>query len=68
MGVTAVECVICAWRATCNLKFKYEGSSSLHCPEFTRDVSTGKTNEIASPHDDILPAEKPESEKKKTKT
>jgi len=68
MGVTAVECAVCAWRAACNLKFKYEGSSSLHCPEFTRDVSTGKTNEIASPHDDILPAEKPESEKKKTKT
>ena len=68
MGLTIVECAVCAWRATCNLKFKYEGGSSLSCPEFTRDVSIGKTNEITSPHDDILPTKKPESEKKKTKT
>lgn len=47
MGVTAPECVICAWRATCNLKFMYEGSSSLHCPEFTKDVSIDKKQEIA---------------------
>jgi len=45
MGLTIVECAICAWRATCSLKFKYEGSSSLHCPEFTRDLSIPSSNE-----------------------
>ncbi len=47
MGLTIVECAVCAWRATCNLKFKYEGGSSLSCPEFTRDVSINKEHEIA---------------------
>ncbi|MBI5748942.1 MAG: hypothetical protein HZA00_07435 [Nitrospinae bacterium] len=65
MGLTIIECAVCAWRATCNLKFKYEGSSSLSCPEFTRDVSIGKRDEIASPsaRNDIPPAKKPESKK-----
>ncbi len=47
MGLTIVECAVCAWRATCNLKFKYEGGSSLSCPEFTRDVSISREHEIA---------------------
>lgn len=32
------ECVVCAWRATCNLKFQFE-SVETHCREFTRDVT-----------------------------
>lgn len=32
------ECVVCAWRATCNLKFQFE-SVELHCREFTRDIT-----------------------------
>jgi len=32
------ECIVCAWRGTCALKFKYE-SSELHCKEFTKDVA-----------------------------
>ncbi|MDH4183445.1 MAG: hypothetical protein OEV92_04425 [Nitrospinota bacterium] len=36
--MASVECVVCAWRVSCNLKFRYE-STQLHCPEFTRDVA-----------------------------
>ncbi len=36
--MSAKECVVCAWRANCNLKFRYQ-STELHCKEFTRDVS-----------------------------
>ncbi|MBF0290869.1 MAG: hypothetical protein HQK86_01795 [Nitrospinae bacterium] len=32
------ECVVCAWRAACNLKFQFE-SAELHCREFTRDAT-----------------------------
>ncbi|MDH5639171.1 MAG: hypothetical protein OEZ04_11850 [Nitrospinota bacterium] len=35
--MASVECVVCAWRATCSLKYRYE-SSELHCREFTKDV------------------------------
>ncbi|MCX7793010.1 MAG: hypothetical protein N2257_01180 [Thermodesulfovibrionales bacterium] len=31
-------CAICAWRETCQKKFSLSGSS-LHCPEFVRDIS-----------------------------
>lgn len=65
MGVTAPECVICAWRATCNLKFMYEGSSSLHCPEFTKDVSIGKKEESSALSiNETSSIPKPESVKK----
>jgi len=65
MGLTIVECAVCAWRATCNLKFKYEGGSSLSCPEFTRDVSIGKKEDFSSiPSSNNTPsAKKPESKK-----
>jgi len=36
--MSAIECAVCAWRATCNLKFRYE-SSELHCREYSRDVT-----------------------------
>lgn len=32
------ECVVCAWRAACKLKFQFE-SVDLHCREFTRDAT-----------------------------
>ena len=36
--MSAKECVVCAWRATCTLKFRYQ-TSELHCKEFTHDVT-----------------------------
>lgn len=68
MGLTIVECSVCAWRATCNLKFKYEGSSSLLCPEFTRDVSISKEYEIAPTSLTTEDTEKKNTKNKKTKT
>ena len=38
--MSATECVVCAWRENCNLKFNYQ-KSELHCREFTKDVSLG---------------------------
>ncbi|MBI3812921.1 MAG: hypothetical protein HY279_00430 [Nitrospinae bacterium] len=68
MGVTTPECIVCAWRAACSLKFMYEGSSSLHCPEFTRDVSIGKEHEIAPTSLTTEDAEKENTKNKRTKT
>lgn len=62
MSVTAPECVVCAWRATCNLKFMYEGSSALHCPEFTRDLSIKSGAD--SPYHDISSVEDRKAKKK----
>ncbi|MDH5679786.1 MAG: hypothetical protein OEZ28_14380 [Nitrospinota bacterium] len=36
--MASVECITCAWRATCSLKYRYE-SSEIHCREFTKDVT-----------------------------
>lgn len=36
--MSAKECAVCAWRATCKMKFAAE-SSELHCREYTRDVN-----------------------------
>ncbi|VAX24161.1 hypothetical protein MNBD_NITROSPINAE01-1220, partial [hydrothermal vent metagenome] len=38
---------VCAWRATCGLKFKYEASEN-HCKEFTRDITLGDETKTAS--------------------
>ena len=32
-------CAVCAWRRDCLKKYKYESSSRLKCPDFTRDVT-----------------------------
>ncbi len=33
------QCAVCAWRGVCKLKYRYESSPTLHCREFTPDVS-----------------------------
>ena len=35
-------CAICAWRKNCLKRYKYESSTKLRCPEFTRDVTLPK--------------------------
>ncbi|MBW2093213.1 MAG: hypothetical protein JRI34_13980 [Deltaproteobacteria bacterium] len=35
-------CVECAWRKDCLKRYKYESSTKLRCPEFTRDVTLPK--------------------------
>jgi hypothetical protein len=31
-------CAVCAWRETCQKRFKGGDSIAFNCPEFTRDV------------------------------
>lgn len=40
-------CALCAWRQFCQKKFNMEGS--LHCPDYSKDVSfEKKSNELQS--------------------
>jgi len=32
-------CVVCAWRETCQKRFSFSREMSLHCKDFTRDVT-----------------------------
>jgi hypothetical protein len=42
-------CVICAWRANCAKRFSMGDDATLHCPDFSEDVSlrkqTGQTKD-----------------------
>lgn len=31
-------CLVCAWRANCAKRFNVGDGSTLHCPDFVRDV------------------------------
>lgn len=53
------ECVVCAWRATCNLKFQFE-SVETHCREFTRDVALPERDEDVSEPQSPGDAKKPD--------
>jgi hypothetical protein len=34
-------CVTCAWRATCNKKFQVDGTTTIRCLDYTRDLMLG---------------------------
>ena len=36
-------CVICAWRANCAKRFSMGDDATLHCPDFTEDVTLRKS-------------------------
>ncbi|TLN24279.1 hypothetical protein FDZ71_02025 [bacterium] len=40
------ECVVCAWRETCQKKFMTDRTEA-HCPDFTRDEKLPATEEAA---------------------
>ncbi|MFH1729616.1 MAG: hypothetical protein ABIA04_14495 [Pseudomonadota bacterium] len=42
------QCLICAWRDSCNKKYIYSGSNDRHCPEFTKDVRLDKKHKDES--------------------
>ena len=42
--MSSVECMVCAWRIDCTLKFNYQ-KLELNCREFTKDVNIGNTEE-----------------------
>lgn len=35
-------CLVCAWRANCAKRFSIGDDATLHCPDFSRDVSIDK--------------------------
>ena len=35
-------CIVCAWRANCAKRFNMGDDSTLHCPDFTEDVTLRK--------------------------
>ncbi len=36
-------CVICAWRENCAKRFAMSQDSTLHCPDFSEDISLKKS-------------------------
>ncbi len=36
------HCLNCAWRANCAKRFSMEGSATLHCPDYSEDVTLRK--------------------------
>jgi len=32
-------CILCAWRANCAKRFSMGDDATLHCPDFTADVT-----------------------------
>jgi hypothetical protein len=35
-------CLVCAWRENCAKRFTIGDDATLHCPDFSRDVSLDK--------------------------
>jgi len=43
MSNAALEiCPVCAWRATCAKRFSMSSDETLHCPDFSEDVTLRK--------------------------
>ena len=42
-------CLSCAWRANCAKRFSMENSTTLHCPDYTEDVSLRKAEKGGDP-------------------
>ncbi len=36
-----IACGLCAWRGTCAKKFSKSGQVTIHCQDFTRDITIG---------------------------
>lgn len=58
MDTGKTPCVVCAWRQTCNKKFSMDGTTTLRCLDFTRDLTLPQTNKE-------MPSDQAESSEKK---
>jgi hypothetical protein len=38
-------CPVCAWRANCAKRFSMSGNETLHCPDFSEDISLRKKSD-----------------------
>jgi len=45
-------CPLCAWRGTCAKRFSMGDDATLHCPDFSRDVTLGKDETDSPNHDE----------------
>lgn len=45
-------CIVCAWRANCAKRFSMGDDVTLHCPDFSEDVTLRKSRESAVPRGD----------------
>ena len=45
------SCLVCAWRANCAKRFSMGDDTTLHCPDFSEDVTLRKraTEPVAPP-------------------
>jgi len=37
------SCLVCAWRANCAKRFSMGDNATLHCPDFSEDITLRKT-------------------------
>ena len=42
-------CIVCAWRANCAKRFSMGDDATLHCPDFSEDVTLRKRASTAEP-------------------
>ena len=40
-----ITCAVCAWRGTCAKKFSKSGDMTIHCIDFSRDVTIKEKKE-----------------------
>jgi len=42
-------CIVCAWRANCAKRFSMGDDATLHCPDFTEDVTLRQRAAASAP-------------------
>ena len=42
-------CIVCAWRANCAKRFSMGDDATLHCPDFSEDVTLRKRAAAPAP-------------------
>lgn len=47
-------CLNCAWRENCAKRFSMDDSTTLHCPDYSEDITLRKTKPAGA----VSPAEK----------
>jgi len=45
-------CPLCAWRGSCAKRFSMGDDATLHCPDFSRDVTLGKDDDAGTTKDE----------------
>jgi hypothetical protein len=43
------SCLVCAWRANCAKRFSMSDDATLHCPDFSEDITLRKRSGETAP-------------------